>query len=105
MDAHWIGKLELKSSFMSECDAVESLWLYAREELQRYRVTRLLRSNDLPPARASEFELRVEMGKARAWRNGFLIGLSHGGLPSTDPAMDRARRSKPTGRPWADWAE
>jgi hypothetical protein len=72
MDAHSMGKPEIMSSFRSECDAVESLWLYARDELQCYRVTRMLRSNDLPPARSSEFELRCVMGKARAWRNGFL---------------------------------
>ncbi len=48
-----------------------SLWSAARRELDSSRITRILRSSDLPDFRTSEHERRGDMGKARIWRIDF----------------------------------
>lgn len=68
------------------------LWKTARTELDSSRVTRILRSSDLPDFRTSEHERRGDMGKARIWRIDFFrrsvaellaIALDRGLVPTT----------------------
>ena len=69
-----------------------SLWSAARRELDSSRVTRILRSGDLPDFRTSEHERRGDMGKARIWRIEFFrrsvadllaLALDRGLVPTT----------------------